>query len=71
MKRSPKSRWVDGVEEDARKLRCRNGRADVQDRGRWRHLLEEAKAHPADDDDDDDDDSVVLTVQNVLGKKFL
>jgi len=42
----PKSRWIDRVEEDARKLGCRNWRADAQDRGRWRHLLEEAKAHP-------------------------
>jgi len=37
---------IDGVEEDARKLGSRNWRADAQDRGRWRHLLEEAKAHP-------------------------
>ena len=42
----PKSRWIDGVEEDARKLGCRNWRAAAQDRGRWRHLLEETKAHP-------------------------
>jgi hypothetical protein len=41
-----KSRWIDGVEEDARKLACRNWRADAHDRGSWRHLLEEAKAHP-------------------------
>ena len=38
---------------------CRNWRAGAQDRGRWRHLLEEAKAPSqgcrADDDDDDDD----------------
>jgi hypothetical protein len=40
----PKSRWIDGVEEDARKD-YRNWRADAQDRGRWRHLLEEANAH--------------------------
>ena len=40
----PKSRWIDGVEENARKLGCRNCLADAQDRGRWRHLLEEAKA---------------------------
>jgi hypothetical protein len=32
--------------ENARKLGCRNWRADTQDRGRWRHLLEQAKAHP-------------------------
>jgi hypothetical protein len=31
-----KSRWTDGVEEDARKLGCRHWRADAQDRGRWR-----------------------------------
>jgi hypothetical protein len=42
----PKSRWIDGVEEDITKLGCRNWRADAQDRGHWRHLLEEAKAHP-------------------------
>ena len=35
----PKSRWIDGVEKDARKLGCRNWRAASQDRGRWRHLL--------------------------------
>ena len=41
----PKSRWINGVEEDARKLGCRNWREDAQDRGRWGRLLEEAKAH--------------------------
>jgi len=39
-------RIIDGVEEDARKLGCRNWWEDAQDRGRWRHLLEEAKTHP-------------------------
>jgi len=38
----PKSRWIDGLEEGARKPGCRNW----LDRGRWRHLLEEAKAYP-------------------------
>jgi hypothetical protein len=33
-------------EENARKLSCRSWRADDQDRGRWRYLLEVAKAHP-------------------------
>ena len=42
----PKSRRIDGVEEDARELGCRNWLAYAQDRGRWRHLLEEAKACP-------------------------
>jgi len=41
----PKSRWIDGVEKDSRKLGCRNWLAAAQDRGRWRHLLEDAKAH--------------------------
>jgi len=42
----PKSRWIEGVEEDAKKLGCRNWLADSQGRGCWRHLLEEAEAHP-------------------------
>jgi hypothetical protein len=42
----PKSRWIDRVEEDTRKLGCRKWRADAQDRGHWRHLFEEVKAHP-------------------------
>jgi len=42
----PKSRWIDGKEEDTRKLGCRNCLVKVKDRGRWGHLLEEAKAHP-------------------------
>ena len=43
----PKSRWIDGVEKEARKLGCRNWLAAAQDRGRWRHLLQEARAHQA------------------------
>ena len=35
-----------GVEEDARKLGCRNWLAAAQGTGRWRHSLEESKAHP-------------------------
>jgi len=35
----PKSRWINGVEEVARKLDCRNWRADAQDRSRWRRFL--------------------------------
>jgi hypothetical protein len=42
----PKSRWIDGVEEETRELGCRNWLVAAQDRGHWRHLLEEAKAHP-------------------------
>ena len=35
----PKSRWIDGIEDVTRKLGYINCRADVQGRGRWRHLL--------------------------------
>ena len=42
----PKSRWIDGVEEDTSQLSCRNWRVEAQDRGRWRHLFEEVKDHP-------------------------
>ena len=41
----PKSRWIDGVEAAVRILGCRKWRTNAQDRGRWRHLLQEAKAH--------------------------
>jgi hypothetical protein len=39
----PKSRWIDGIEEDSRK---QGWQAFAQDRGRWRHFLEEAMACP-------------------------
>jgi len=42
----PKSRWIDGVQEDTRKLGCRNWRAGGQERGRWRQLFEETKDYP-------------------------
>jgi hypothetical protein len=41
-----KSRWIDRVDEEARKMGYRNWLADAVDRGRWRHLLEEVKDHP-------------------------
>ena len=34
------------MQEDARKLGCRNWLAAAQDRGHWQHMLEEAKSHP-------------------------
>jgi len=40
-----KSRWIDGVEKDVRKLGCRNWLATAQDRGSWRNFLEKIKAH--------------------------
>ena len=44
----PKSKLIDGVEEDASKLGCRNCLESAQDRDRWLHL------HEANADDDDD-----------------
>jgi hypothetical protein len=41
----PKSRWTDGVEEDARKAGCGNWLAVDQGRGRRRRVLGEAVAH--------------------------
>ncbi|KAJ4426075.1 hypothetical protein ANN_26884 [Periplaneta americana] len=41
----PHLRWIDGVEEDARKLGCKNWKAATQDRDGWRQLLREAQAH--------------------------
>ena len=40
-----KIRWIDGIEEDTRKLGHRNWLVDAQGRGCWQHLLEEAKDH--------------------------
>jgi len=37
---------IDGVEKDSRKLDCRNWLAAAQERGRWKHLVEEVEAHP-------------------------
>jgi len=42
----PKSRRIGGAEEDARKMGSRNWLAAAHDRGRWRHLLEEANVQP-------------------------
>ena len=42
----PKLRWIDGVEHDLRKVGCKSWKMVAQDRRRWRHLLEEARAHP-------------------------
>ena len=42
----PKLRWIDGVEHDLRKIGCKNWKIVAQNRRCWRHLLEEARAHP-------------------------
>ena len=39
----PKTRWLDGVEEDLRKIGCRNWKRIAQDRKAWRKVIEEVK----------------------------
>lgn len=39
----PRKRWLDGVEEDARKLDVGQWRSLAQDRSRWRNVVESAK----------------------------
>jgi hypothetical protein len=41
----PKLRWIDGVEEDVRRLACQNWKTAEQDRNGWRKIVEEAKVH--------------------------
>jgi hypothetical protein len=41
-----KSRWINRVEEDLRKLGFRNWLAAAQDRGRWQQLLEGFQVPP-------------------------
>ena len=52
----PKLRWVEGLEEDARKLDCRNWLPDAQDRGGWRQFLRRPRRTQSCRGDDDDDD---------------
>jgi hypothetical protein len=41
----PRNRWIDAVEEDAKKLMgVRNWKRRAQDREEWRGLIREAKA---------------------------
>jgi hypothetical protein len=41
----PKLRWEDGVEEDVRKLGCRNWRMAARNRDEWRRIKEAVKVH--------------------------
>jgi hypothetical protein len=38
-------RWVDEVEDDTRRLGCRNWKTAAQERDGWRKIVEEAKVH--------------------------
>jgi transcription termination factor 2 len=41
----PRTKWLDRVEEDLRKLGYRNWKVQVQNRDNWQKIVEEAKIH--------------------------
>jgi hypothetical protein len=42
----PKMRWLDDVSLDLRKMGVNEWRDRARNREAWRHIVEEAKAHP-------------------------
>jgi hypothetical protein len=43
LQRRPKSRWDDNVKQDVCKMKIKNWTVCVQDRGKWRDVVEKAK----------------------------
>jgi len=44
--RKPRLRWMDDVLSDLEAVRIKQWMKTMQDRGKWRLIVEEAKAHP-------------------------
>jgi len=42
----PKMRWLDDVSMDLRKMGLNEWKDTARNREAWRHIVEEAKAHP-------------------------
>jgi len=42
----PKMRWLDDVSTDLREMGINERRDRARDRGAWRRIVKEAKAHP-------------------------
>ena len=45
-KRRLRLRWMDDVAADLKAMRIKQWRETMQDREKWRQIVEEAKAHP-------------------------
>jgi hypothetical protein len=54
----PRSRWLDEVNTDARRMGIRMWRRRASDIEEWRKLLMEVNTVSCRDEDDDDDDDV-------------
>ena len=42
----PRKSWIDDVDDDLRKMKIRGWKEKMNNRGQWRLIAEEAKAHP-------------------------
>nr|XP_018913602.1 PREDICTED: uncharacterized protein LOC109041651 [Bemisia tabaci] len=42
----PGLRWLDGIEQDLKKMQIKGWSVKIKDRGMWRGIVMEAKAHP-------------------------
>jgi hypothetical protein len=42
----PRTRWLDDVESDLKKMEVKGWKEEMKDREQWRLVVEEFKAHP-------------------------